>query len=89
MADAKDKRIAELEARIDGLVNALVKAVGHQVYPVVVPIGPVAPCMRPHADAPLPYYPRYPYTGTFPAPVVTWGSTTSGTNEPNYTVTVN
>jgi len=57
--DPRDERIAELEARIDGLVDALVKMAGAQAYPVV--IAP-SPCTRPHSDHGYWYSPSYPQT---------------------------
>lgn len=61
MTDPRDKRIAELEARVDKLVDAIAKLASERptTYPVV--ITSPAPCTRPHADYVYRYYwPAYP-----------------------------
>jgi hypothetical protein len=72
MTDPRDKRIAELEARVDKLVDAIAKLASER--PTVV--YPVAPY--------VPYVPSYPWPG-LGQPIWYWNITKT---VPNGTVTI-
>jgi hypothetical protein len=65
MTDPRDKRIAELEARVDKLVDAIAKLASERPTVVALPY-PVAPYVPT-----VPYYPPWPSLGQ---PIWVWNT---------------